>query len=79
MAVTRSLLTALKVNSYDVEFNPATVNLQMTAISKRILQNSDISIVVKKRRDNYKRLTEAVRAMPGVAPLFPVLPEEICP
>jgi dTDP-4-amino-4,6-dideoxygalactose transaminase len=35
--------------------------------------------VVKKRRDNYKRLTEAVHAMPGVAPLFPILPEEVCP
>jgi perosamine synthetase len=79
MLVNSDRVTTLKVNSYDVEFDPATVNLRMTTLSKRILQNSDISTVVKKRRDNYKRLTEAVHAMPGVAPLFPILPEEICP
>jgi perosamine synthetase len=69
----------LKVNSYDLEFDLAAVDLPMTTVSKRILQHTDISTVVKKRRDNYNRLTDAVHAMPGVAPLFPVLPEEICP
>jgi perosamine synthetase len=70
---------ALKVNSYDVEFDPVTVNLQMTTFSKRILQNTDISTVVRKRRNNYEQLTHAVSAMTGVAPLFPILPEGICP
>jgi perosamine synthetase len=80
MLVNSDRVTTLKVNSYDVEFDPATVNLRMTTLSKRIIQNSDMSTVMKKRRDNYKRLTEAVHGMPGVvAPLFPILPEEICP
>lgn len=69
----------LKVNSYDSEFELAAVNLQMTALSKRILRHSDISTVVKRRRENYIRLSDAVRTMTGVAPLFPLLSEGICP
>jgi perosamine synthetase len=67
------------VNSYDPEFQSSAVNLEMTALSTRILQHTDIMAVVTRRRDNYNRLTDALRGMPGVAPLFPFLPEEVCP
>ena len=79
MPLNRKGEKALKVNSYDSEFDLAAVNLQMTTLSKRILQNTDISAVVKKRRDNYNRLTDSIGTMSEVAPLFPILPEEICP
>jgi perosamine synthetase len=77
--LSRKAEKALEINSYDLEFDLAAVNLQMTPLSKRILQNTDISTVVKKRRDNYNRLTDAIDTMSEVAPLFPILPEEICP
>jgi perosamine synthetase len=79
MPLNRKGEKALKVNSYDLEFDLAAVNLQMTTLSKRILQNTDISAVVKKRRDNYNRLADAIGTVSEVAPLFPILPEEICP
>jgi len=79
MRLSRRGEKALEVNSYDLEFDPAAVNLHMTALSKRILQNTDIAAVVKKRRDNYNRLTDSIGMMSEVAPLFPILPEEICP
>jgi dTDP-4-amino-4,6-dideoxygalactose transaminase len=79
MLLNRDGAKTLKVNSYDPDFDLAAVNLQMTALSKRILRRSDISAVMKRRRDNYIRLTDAVRKMAGVAPLFTFLPEEICP
>ena len=79
MLLNRDGAKTLKVNSYDPEFDLAAVNLQMTALSKRVLRRSDISAVMKRRRDNYIRLTDAVRTIAGVAPLFPFLPEEICP
>jgi perosamine synthetase len=79
MPLNRKGEKALKVNSYDSEFDLAAVNLQMTILSKRILQNTDIAAVVKKRRDNYNWLTDSIGTMSEVAPLFPILPEEICP
>ena len=79
MLLNRDGVKTLNVNSYDPEFELAAVNLQMTALSKRILRRSDISAVMKRRRDNYVRLTDAVRTMAGVTPLFPFLPKEICP
>jgi perosamine synthetase len=80
--VIRRLNTAngdVTINSYGMEFDPTSVNLQMTTLSKRILRVADISGVVKKRRDHYMVLARAVGAMAGVAPLFPVLPADICP
>jgi perosamine synthetase len=79
MLVNGNSVTALNVNRNDVEFDPATVNLRMTTISRRILQNSDISTVMTRRRDNYNRLSDGVGTMTGIAPLFPILHEEICP
>jgi perosamine synthetase len=79
MLVNGNSVTALNVNRNDVEFDPATVNLRMTTISRRILQNSDISTVMTRRRDNYNRLSDGVGTMTAIAPLFPILHKEICP
>ena len=51
----------------------------MSSISRRILRHTDIAAVVQSRRRNYRRVADAVRAMPGVAALHPILPEDICP
>lgn len=71
--------SALKVNNYDLEFDPASANLQMSNLSKRILRHTDIDQVIRKRRRNYDRINDAVRTMKGVAPLYPTLPGNICP
>ncbi|HMF52148.1 MAG TPA: DegT/DnrJ/EryC1/StrS family aminotransferase [Candidatus Saccharimonadales bacterium] len=72
-------VTALKVNNYDLGFDPASARLRMSSISRRILRHTDIAAVVQSRRRNYRRVADAVRAMPGVAALHPILPEDICP
>jgi perosamine synthetase len=70
---------ALNMNSYDVGFNLNCVNLKMSSISKRILKRANISKIIESRRVNYERLRDAVQNLPGVTPLYPTLPENICP
>jgi perosamine synthetase len=84
--IARSLLSrnghatmAFSVNSYDLNFDLTSLNLRMSGLSKRILQNTDIGDVVAKRRANYFCLLGAVRGLPGVRPLHTELPVGICP
>jgi dTDP-4-amino-4,6-dideoxygalactose transaminase len=69
----------VNMNSYEVEFNLNYVNLRMSSISKRILNRANIAKIIESRRGNYERLRDAVQSMAGVTPLYPTLPENICP
>jgi len=51
----------------------------MSSISKTILKRAKISEIVESRRRNYERLVNAVQGMAGVTPIYPRLPENICP
>jgi dTDP-4-amino-4,6-dideoxygalactose transaminase len=72
-------VTALSVNSYDLDFDVGAANLKMSSLSKYIVQNSDIPEIVAKRRANYNQVLEALKALPGVSPLYPSLSENVCP
>jgi perosamine synthetase len=78
-SVNATAARARNVNSYEVEFDPNCVNLGMSAISKRILDRTDITQVVEARRRNYHCLSEAIETMPGVSAVYPTLPERVCP
>ena len=77
--VNASAASVQQVNSYEVEFDLKCVNLEMSAISKHILNRTLIADVAEKRRRNYAFLAAAVMSMRGVAPLFPDLRENVCP
>lgn len=70
---------ALDVSSYDLDFDLASVNLKMSALSKYILRNIDLTDVVAKRRDNYLRLLDALKSFAGVTCVYPDLKENLCP
>jgi dTDP-4-amino-4,6-dideoxygalactose transaminase len=61
------------------EFDPRLVNAEMSGLSRRILGNLDIEDAVARRRRNYRRVEEALRSLPGIAPLHPELPDGVCP
>ena len=67
------------MNSYDVEFDLNYVNLEMSAISKYIVERTSIADVSEKRRRNYGFLATAAKTMRGLAPLYPDLPANVCP
>ena len=67
------------VNSFDLKFDMAFVNLRMSAFSRYIMRNTDIAEVSEKRRRNYQTLAAAVAAMPGVKPVYPSIPEHVSP
>jgi perosamine synthetase len=73
------IASAVKLNSYDLEFDPASANLRMSSVSRRILRHTKITDVVEKRRSNYKRVGAEIRNMAGVASVYPNLPENTCP
>jgi len=68
-----------QVNNYDLEFDLSNASLAMSGISKRILDRTIITDVAEKRHHNYARLERAVRSMRGLTPLYPNLPETVCP
>ena len=53
----------------------------MPRISRRIIKalEPEFGVIVAKRRENYSRLAEAFRSFPEVRPLYPELPEGVCP
>jgi dTDP-4-amino-4,6-dideoxygalactose transaminase len=46
-------------------------------VSERLLDRFDYAAIVQRRRQNYQQLLEMLD--PGVAPVFPSLPEGVCP
>ena len=70
---------ALDVNSYEVEFDLNCVNLEMSSISKRILNRVNVPEVIEKRRRNYEHLRDAVQDLKGVSVPYATVPQNICP
>jgi perosamine synthetase len=70
---------ALSVNSYDLNFDLASVNLPMSGLSQHILRNTDISDVVAKRRRNFNRILEGLTGVSGVTPVCAELLDGVCP
>jgi hypothetical protein len=61
------------------EFDVAWIDKRMSAASRFILRRASRSRIVRRRRENYRRLLEAVRDLPGGRPLFRELPDEVVP
>lgn len=67
------------IDSRAVSFQASLVNQPISRVSLWILQHSDGQAVYEKRRHNYRILQAELEQIPGVAPLFPSLPQGICP
>ena len=70
---------SLGIGNYGLDFNPVLANLRMTAASKFLLQRLEINNIIESRRRNYLSLLERIKSLPGITPLFPHLPEGVCP
>jgi perosamine synthetase len=77
--VSAAAVTVQRLNNYDAEFDRHSVGLAMSAISEHIVARTPIQEIIAKRRRNYGLLAEAAKEMRGLKPLFPDLPESVCP
>lgn len=77
----RSVLnfTTLVLNVTAPQFDPASVNLPMTRLSRRVLRSADFDSIVERRRANYDYLAKAAAELPGFVPLHPHLASDVCP
>jgi hypothetical protein len=66
-----------RANVGDIGFNVDEVDLAMSPLSVRLLDRFDIQNIRERRIDNYRRLDTLLD--PGVARVFPDLPEGTCP
>lgn len=73
------LSASLGVNTYSMDFDRVTLSLAMSQPSRRILSRTDFPAVVETRRRHYRRLLAAARVLDEVVPLFPDLPDGVCP
>jgi dTDP-4-amino-4,6-dideoxygalactose transaminase len=44
-----------------------------------VVLEKELDVVVEKRRKNYARLSQAINGMKGARPLFPSIPDQVCP
>ena len=77
--VHRSTAKISRINSYEVEFDINCVDLEMSTVSKRILTRTSLTDVAEKRRRNYAWLINALKGVGGATPLYPNLPDTVCP
>jgi hypothetical protein len=54
-------------------------NRRMSPVSQWLLNNYDVSGMVKARRQSYMLLHDLLADAPGAVPAYPALPEGICP
>jgi dTDP-4-amino-4,6-dideoxygalactose transaminase len=66
-----------RANVGDIGFNLSEVDLAMSRVSARLLERMDFGAIVQRRVDNYRRLAGLLAD--DVAPVFPVLPDGVCP
>jgi perosamine synthetase len=74
-----SEVNVLDINNRSLDFDMSLVNLKMSGLSKYVLRNIDLADVIKRRRDNYIHLYEALGSLPGIVPVFRDLAEGLCP
>lgn len=56
-----------------------TADLPMSGISRHILRNVDLAYIAERRKANFRRLLAAAGSIRGLDPLYPVLPDHVCP
>ena len=61
------------------EYRPQEQAIRGLAISRWIERRTDLQALIARRRTRYRQWLQAVDALPGVAPLFPELPEGVAP
>ena len=77
MGAAAGALEVERANVGDIGFNLDEVDLAMSPISARLLERFDYQDIRRRRRANYQQLLGELD--PGVTPMFPVLPEGVCP
>lgn len=70
---------SLTINGSGAEFDRRLVGLPMMKVSQYLLWNSDFVSIKKKRRDNYRRLLDAMQHVSGLECVYPVLPDGVSP
>jgi dTDP-4-amino-4,6-dideoxygalactose transaminase len=61
------------------ELDPAWIDKRSSRFSAAMLRLVSPSRIAALRRAHYARLDAALRGLPGVRPLFPALPDGVCP
>ena len=77
MGVAAGALDVRRANVGDIGFNLDEVDLAMSPVSARLLERLDSEDIRRRRIANYRQLLHEIDA--GVTPVFPVLPEGVCP
>ena len=77
MGVAAGALAVQRANVGDIGFNLDEVDLAMSPISARLLERFDYEDIRRRRVANYQQLVRELD--PAVTPMFPVLPEGVCP
>jgi len=67
------------INTYSPDFDPSSLDLEMSAPSRKILHTVDIEAIIEARRRHYRALLSAAADLPDLLPVFPDLPEGVCP
>ncbi|MFC5552244.1 aminotransferase class I/II-fold pyridoxal phosphate-dependent enzyme [Massilia aerilata] len=77
----RGAAPALAPSSSDssFDFDPAWLDKRSSLFSRAMLRLMSPSRIAALRRANYLRLDAALRGLPGIRPLFPALPDGVCP
>lgn len=69
----------LSVSSYGIDFDPASLNVPMSGLSRYLMRNCYSALMVEKRRTNYQYLQNKLKSVKGLSCHFPTLPESIAP
>ena len=77
MGVAAGALDVQRANVGDIGFNLDEVDIAMSPISARLLERFDYEDIRRRRVANYQQLLRELD--PSVTPMFPVLPEGVCP
>jgi dTDP-4-amino-4,6-dideoxygalactose transaminase len=76
-AATAALAPASSDSSYD--FDPRWLDKRSSLFARAMLRLVAPSRIAALRRQHYQRLDTALRGLPGTRPLFPALPDGVCP
>ena len=72
---------ALAPSSSDSSFelDPAWIDKRSSLFARTLLRLSSSTRIANVRRAHYLRLDAALRGLPGIQPLYPALPDSVCP
>lgn len=60
-------------------FNSSLENTRISGFAQRSLRSFDVMAAASARRANYQSYLDLLSSMSGIIPLFPILPDHICP